>query len=87
MLSQHIKLLVLLVFIFSIGGDVSARPHTPDLSVIKPFAQGRDMMLLQYDGRERTQKEMEQGNRRMKHSYRMPEKMGNIVDGKLVPFA
>ena len=44
-------------------------------------------MMLNYDGRERTRQEMEEGNRRMKPAYRMPKKMGNIVDGKLVPFA
>ena len=45
------------------------------------------MMMMNYDGRERTQEEMQEGNRRIKPSYRMPVKMGNIVDGKLVPFA
>ena len=45
------------------------------------------MMMLTYDGREGTMEEMELGYRRMKPSYKMPQKIGNIVDVKLVPFA
>ena len=66
--------------------DSHARPHHPDLTAIKTLAGVRDMGLLSYDGRERTRKEMEEGNRGMIHSYMMPEKMGNIVDGEFVPF-
>merc|ERR1712115_393594 len=81
---MQFKTFVFLFFILSVVSlPVSARPNMPDLNVIKTFAPGRSMMLLNYDGRERTH----MGDRKMKASYRMPEKLGNIVDGELVPFA
>ena len=84
---QHFKILTLLLLLSAFILNISARPHTPDLSAIKAFGEGPSMMMMNYDGRERTQEEMQEGNSRMKPSYRMPVKMGNIVDGKLVPFA
>ena len=84
---QHFKILTLLLLLSAFILNISARPHTPDLSAIKAFGEGPSMMMMNYDGRERTHEEMQEGNRRMKPSYRMPVKMGNIVDGKLVPFA
>ena len=84
---QHFKILTLLLLLSAFILNISARPHTPDLSAIKAFGEGPSMMMMNYDGRERTQEEMQEGNRRMKPSYRMPVKMGNIIDGKLVPFA
>ena len=57
------------------------------MRVMKAFAQGPSMMMLNYDSRARTEAEMHADTRRMRPTYRMPEKMGSIVDGELVPFA
>ena len=82
---QDIKTTTILLLFLCLTAS-HARPHHPDLTAIKTMAGVQDMELLGYDGRERTREEMEEGNRRMRPAYRMPEKMGNIVDGEFVPF-
>merc|ERR1712001_627978 len=79
---MHCKTFSFLLFLLTLNLHVSARPHIPDLSVLKTFAPGESMMMFNYDGRERIHGE----DRKIKAANRLPDKMGNIVDGQLVPF-